>query len=153
MFYAHFASEVNGEDTMPKLTHPAAGGAMPALGLHRMPAGTKVQIQYPDGDEAGTIVRPSKSELPFRHERDCMVRRDSDGRRFCVDRLMLAPRATLETRETFPSFPLSTLIRDPFVRRAFERAEREDGTAAAIIARPHKPLQGGAEARREVEHV
>lgn len=45
--------------------------------------------------------------------------------------------------------PLSTLIRDPFVRRAFERAEREDGTAPAVAAvEPRKPLQGGAEARR-----
>jgi ABC-type uncharacterized transport system substrate-binding protein len=28
---------------------------------------------------------------------------------------------------------LSTLIRDPFVRRAFERAEREDGTAPDLV--------------------
>jgi hypothetical protein len=41
--------------------------------------------------------------------------------------------------------PLSSLIRDPFVRRAFERAEREDGTAPAVVAvEPRKPLQGGA---------
>jgi hypothetical protein len=58
-----------------------------------------------------------------------------------------------------PSFPadggalpttlhLSTLIRDPFVRRAFER---EDGTAPAIAAvEPRRPLQGGAEASREL---
>jgi hypothetical protein len=46
---------------------------------------------------------------------------------------------------------LSTLIRDPFVRRAFERAAREHGTAPAIVAQePRKPMQGGAEARREV---
>jgi hypothetical protein len=46
---------------------------------------------------------------------------------------------------------LSTLIADPFVRRAFERAEREDGTAPALMpAEPRKPLQGGAEARREL---
>jgi len=41
--------------------------------------------------------------------------------------------------------PLSALIRDPLVRRAFERAEREDGTAPAIAAvEPRKPLRGGA---------
>ena len=46
--------------------------------------------------------------------------------------------------------PLSTLIRDPFVRRAFERAEREDGTAPATVAAdPHRPMRGGAVARRE----
>jgi hypothetical protein len=50
--------------------------------------------------------------------------------------------------------PLSTLIADPFVHRAFERAEREDGTAPAVAARePRKPRQGGAEAKREAEHA
>jgi hypothetical protein len=35
-----------------------------------------------------------------------------------------------------------------------DRAEREDGTAPAIAAvEPRKPLQGGAEARREAEHA
>src|SRR4051812_4323703 len=44
---------------------------------------------------------------------------------------------------------LSSLIRDPFVRRAFERAEREDGTTCAMVAHvPRKPLQGGAEAQQ-----
>jgi hypothetical protein len=54
-----------------------------------------------------------------------------------------------------PATPhLSTLIRNPFVRRAFERAEREDGTAPAIAtAEPRKPLQGGAEARMEVVYA
>jgi hypothetical protein len=48
---------------------------------------------------------------------------------------------------TCSALPLSALITDPFVRRAFERAEREDGTAPALMpAGPRKPLQGGAEA-------
>jgi hypothetical protein len=34
------------------------------------------------------------------------------------------------------------------VRYAFERAEREDGTAPALL--PAEPLQGGAEARKEL---
>jgi hypothetical protein len=47
--------------------------------------------------------------------------------------------------------PLSTHFTDPFVRRAFERAEREDGTAPALMpAEPRKPLQGGAEATKEL---
>jgi hypothetical protein len=58
------------------------------------------------------------------------------------------PAATSINGGEFPH--LSTLIADPFVRRAFERAEREDGTAPAVVAAdPHKPMQGGAEARRE----
>jgi hypothetical protein len=44
--------------------------------------------------------------------------------------------------------PISSLIRDPLVRRAFERAERGDGTASAV--EPRKPLHGGAEARKEL---
>jgi hypothetical protein len=49
---------------------------------------------------------------------------------------------------------LSALIADPFVRRAFERAEREDGTAPAVAtAEPHKPMQGGAEACREAVYA
>jgi hypothetical protein len=49
---------------------------------------------------------------------------------------------------------LSVLIRDPFVRRAFERAEREEGTAPAIAAQQlRKPLQGGAKARRKARHA
>jgi hypothetical protein len=52
-------------------------------------------------------------------------------------------------RSTFVA-KLSSLFSDPFVRRAFERAEREDGTAPAMTpAEPRKPLQGGAEARKE----
>jgi hypothetical protein len=43
------------------------------------------------------------------------------------------------------------LVRDPFVRRAFERAEREDGTAPALMpAEPRKPLTGGAVATKEL---
>jgi hypothetical protein len=55
---------------------------------------------------------------------------------------------------------LSTFIADPFVRRAFEHAEREDGTAQALVTvepgKPRKPLQGGAEAPsrlRELSHA
>jgi hypothetical protein len=49
---------------------------------------------------------------------------------------------------------LSTAIRDPFVRRAFERAEREDGTVPARVAQqPRKTVLGGAEARKELAHA
>jgi hypothetical protein len=41
--------------------------------------------------------------------------------------------------------PISSLIRDPFVAKAFRRAEREDDTAPALMpAEPRKPLRGGA---------
>ena len=62
------------------------------------------------------------------------------------------PAATSINGAEFPH--LSTLIADPFVRRAFERAEREDGTAPAVAtAEPHKPMQGGAEACREAVYA
>lgn len=49
--------------------------------------------------------------------------------------------------------PLSSLIRDPAVRAAFERAERDNGQAFAIST-PHSPvLAGGAAQKREAADV
>ena len=42
---------------------------------------------------------------------------------------------------------LSSLIRDPFVRAAFERAERDTGATPVESPRQNKPLQGGAAAK------
>lgn len=42
---------------------------------------------------------------------------------------------------------LSSLIRDPFVRAAFERAERDAGATPVEPPRQNKPLQGGAAAK------
>lgn len=47
--------------------------------------------------------------------------------------------------------PLSSLIRDPFVRAAFERAERDQGFACAIAARPDPELDGGAAEQPQME--
>jgi hypothetical protein len=45
---------------------------------------------------------------------------------------------------TIPAMPrLSTLICDPFVRAAFERAERRRGSAAVVSARRPRTLNGG----------
>jgi hypothetical protein len=50
--------------------------------------------------------------------------------------------------------PLSSLIRDPVVRAAFQRAERDLGRAFAIPAQPRPVLAGGAaEALPEPEVV
>lgn len=47
---------------------------------------------------------------------------------------------------------LSSLIRNPFVRSAFERAERDNGAALVETPRPLKPLKGGeAKVIRELE--
>ncbi|SEL38908.1 hypothetical protein SAMN04515666_103600 [Bosea lupini] len=40
--------------------------------------------------------------------------------------------------------PLSSLFRDPALRRAFERAERDDGAAFAVPAPKPAPISGGA---------
>jgi len=46
--------------------------------------------------------------------------------------------------------PLSTLFRDPFVARAFRRAERDSGQAFAVPAdKPTPKLAGGAMANPE----
>jgi hypothetical protein len=45
--------------------------------------------------------------------------------------------------------PLSSLIRDPFVRRAFERAERDFGQACGVPVDRPRGLTGGAQARPE----
>lgn len=49
------------------------------------------------------------------------------------------------------SFPLSSLFRDPAVRDAFRRAERDDGAALAVLAPKPAPVSGGAV--KEVEHA
>jgi hypothetical protein len=110
---------------MPKPPFPAAGGALTAAHLS-----ADLELKRAGG--------------PARRHADGATLAATDGG---------GPSVTVGaiTRRARSSFlaPLSTLIADPFVRRAFERAEREDGTAPAVTARePHKPLQGGAEARR-----
>ncbi|TQI72900.1 hypothetical protein FHT98_0620 [Bosea sp. AK1] len=42
------------------------------------------------------------------------------------------------------STPLSRLFRDPGLRRAFERSERDDGAAFAVPAPKPAPVSGGA---------
>lgn len=50
--------------------------------------------------------------------------------------------------------PISHLIRDPMVRRAFERAERDDGHSFALPATPRPRLPGGASVKlREAAHA
>ena len=44
-------------------------------------------------------------------------------------------------------------LSDPFVRRAFERAEREDGTAPALAIPAPKPLAGGSVTRRTIAKI
>lgn len=48
-------------------------------------------------------------------------------------------------------FHLSLLIRDPMVRAAFERAERDNPPLPVEPARPEPVLHGGAVALREFE--
>lgn len=45
--------------------------------------------------------------------------------------------------------PLSSLFRDPLVRSAFERAERDNGEAFAIVPTRPVTLEGGAVALLE----
>ena len=45
---------------------------------------------------------------------------------------------------SFASVPLSSLFRDPTLRHAFERSEREDGAAFAIPAPKPAPVSVGA---------
>ncbi len=42
------------------------------------------------------------------------------------------------------SVPLSVYFRDPLVRHAFERSERDDGAAFALPAPKPAPVPGGA---------
>lgn len=50
-----------------------------------------------------------------------------------------------------PNIRLSTLFRNPFVRAAFERAERDNGAAFTVPARaPRRPLVGSAARPLEV---
>lgn len=48
------------------------------------------------------------------------------------------------TARTGFSTPLSHLFRDPALRRAFERSERDDGAAFAVPAPKPAPVSGGA---------
>jgi len=50
------------------------------------------------------------------------------------------------TGEALPGARLSELIRDPFVRAAFERAEREGG--CLVEPTPRLPVLVGGEARK-----
>jgi hypothetical protein len=47
--------------------------------------------------------------------------------------------------------PLSSFIRDSFVRAAFERAERDQGRAFAVPPAPEPELTGGAAEQIEFE--
>jgi len=47
--------------------------------------------------------------------------------------------------------PISTMIRDPFVRLAFERAERDAGQAPAEVAPRPVTLDGGAAEHQSAE--
>jgi hypothetical protein len=47
--------------------------------------------------------------------------------------------------------PLSSLIRDPFVRAAFERAERDQGLTFAVTPPRAPELTGGAAEQIEME--
>lgn len=49
--------------------------------------------------------------------------------------------------------PLSSLIRDPAVRAAFERAERDNGQAFAVPTPRAPVLAGGAAQKREAANV
>ena len=53
------------------------------------------------------------------------------------------------------SVRLSHLFRDPVLRAAFARAEREDGAAFPVPVDPPKPIRpaGAARAIREAAHV
>lgn len=46
---------------------------------------------------------------------------------------------------------LSSLIRDPFVRAAFEAAERDGSAPSLAVADRPRPLNGGAAVRPELE--
>ena len=61
------------------------------------------------------------------------------------------PNPTVRASAT--AMPISTLIRDPFVRAAFQRAERDQGQAFAIPMPRNPVLAGGAAKRLEVAHV
>lgn len=61
--------------------------------------------------------------------------------------------AVYQHRTSAPKIPLSSLIRDPFVRAAFERAERGPGFSFAVSASPRPVLIGGAAVKRELANV
>lgn len=49
---------------------------------------------------------------------------------------------------------LSRLFRDPYLRAAFERADRDRGEPMLVPAKNPRPvLQGGAAEKREAAHV
>jgi hypothetical protein len=56
-------------------------------------------------------------------------------------------------RASVNALPISSLIRDPAVRAAFERAERDQGQAF-VVSTPRRPvLAGGAAQKREMANV
>lgn len=63
------------------------------------------------------------------------------------------------SNDTLPAaatgLPLSAIISDPFVRAAFERAERDHGPAFAVPTEPQPRFQGGAaeQIEQEIEYV
>lgn len=136
---------------MPRTLISGRGGAMPATHLPDAKVRLQPAIRIVD---AGNGDQTLKLSAMLKAYEEAPVT-PSDG-----SLLPHSPAPTLNSKlrasTSVPIWaaPLSTLIRDPLVRRAFERAEREDGTAPAIVARePRKPLRGGAEARREAEHA
>ena len=60
------------------------------------------------------------------------------------------PNPTVRASAT--GLPISSLIRDPVVRAAFQRAERDNGQAFAIPMPRSPVLAGGAAKRLEAAH-
>ena len=56
-------------------------------------------------------------------------------------------------RASAPALPISSLIRDPIVRAAFLRAERDNGQAFTIPTPRAPVLSGGAAKRLEAAYV
>lgn len=58
-----------------------------------------------------------------------------------------------QAMEETMNIPLSDLFTDPMLRRAFARAERDQGYSFAIPDAPEPELDGGAEAEFGTESV
>jgi hypothetical protein len=61
------------------------------------------------------------------------------------------PNPTVRASAT--ALPISSLIRDPMVRAAFLRAERDNGQAFAVTTPRPPVLSGGAANKREMANV
>jgi hypothetical protein len=60
----------------------------------------------------------------------------------------------LTVRASAEAMPISQFIRDPVVRSAFERAERDGGAAFPVpTGKPRPVLTGGAAESREMAHA